>query len=242
MKHRKDGKRPVNDALACYEFTHEMRPGDYVFAKQGQGQLYGMRIIQSGYTYARGRPEYRNVRKVKWLKYGKWAIPDGAHVPQKTLTNVSNYKEFLDFALALIAEPEVEGGTPPPDRKRTTSTDALNICSSRRRNCRRKLDSLARKKNVILQGPPGVGRRLSCAAVAYALIGFEEPAKVEMVQFHQSYAYEDFIQGWRPNENSGFERRNGVFYNFCKKAQRRALRRTCSSSTRSIGGTQQDFR
>ena len=220
MKHRNDGKRPTNDALACYEFTYGMKPGDYVLAKQGQGQLYGCGIIQSDYMYVAERPEYRNVRKVKWLKHGKWAIPDGAHVPQKTLTDVSDCREFLDFALALIAEPEVEGDTPLLDRGEPYNIDrALVDLFFAKEELQEMLDCLARKKNVILQGPPGVGKTFVARRLAYALIGFEEPTKVEQVQFHQSYAYEDFIQGWRPNEKGGFERRDGVFYSFCKKAR-----------------------
>jgi 5-methylcytosine-specific restriction endonuclease McrBC GTP-binding regulatory subunit McrB len=40
-----------------------------------------------------------------------------------------------------------------------------------------------------------------------------------LVQFHQSYAYEDFVQGWRPKRDGGFELRNGVFYDFCRSAK-----------------------
>ena len=42
--------------------------------------------------------------------------------------------------------------------------------------------------------------------------------KIEIVQFHQSYSYEDFIQGYRPNEDS-FKLTEGVFYSFCEKAK-----------------------
>ena len=50
------------------------------------------------------------------------------------------------------------------------------------------------------------------------MIGYKDPEKVCMVQFHQSYAYEDFIQGYRPSEEGGFERRDGVFLSFCREA------------------------
>ncbi len=61
--------------------------------------------------------------------------------------------------------------------------------------------------------------------LAYALMGFKDPSRVEMVQFHQSYAYEDFVQGWRPKEEGGFALKGGVFYEFCGRAAADAPRR-----------------
>lgn len=57
------------------------------------------------------------------------------------------------------------------------------------------LDLWERKKNVILQGPPGVGKTFVCRRLAYALIHEKAPDRVEAVQFHQTYAYEDFVRG-----------------------------------------------
>jgi 5-methylcytosine-specific restriction protein B len=77
---------------------------------------------------------------------------------------------------------------------------------------------LDRKKNIILQGAPGVGKSFMARRLAYSVIGMKDASKVEMIQFHQSYSYEDFIEGFRPVESGKFEVKRGVFYNFCKKA------------------------
>ena len=83
-----------------------------------------------------------------------------------------------------------------------------------------KLRSLVlRKKNIILQGAPGVGKTFSAKRLAYSIIGEKNENRICMVQFHQNYSYEDFIRGYRPNDSGGFELQNGVFYNFCEIAR-----------------------
>lgn len=78
---------------------------------------------------------------------------------------------------------------------------------------------LKRKRNIILQGPPGVGKTFLATRLAYGLMGFKDNAHIQRLQFHQSYSYEDFVQGLRPAPNGGFELRNGVFYECCQKAR-----------------------
>lgn len=80
------------------------------------------------------------------------------------------------------------------------------------------VNRLRYKKNIILQGPPGTGKTFMAKRIAYLLLEEKDSNKVETVQFHQSYAYEDFIQGYKPTDNGSFKLLNGVFYRFCKKA------------------------
>lgn len=86
-----------------------------------------------------------------------------------------------------------------------------------------KLDELMQllrvKKNVILQGAPGVGKTFSAKRLAYCMMHEKDDSRIEMVQFHQNYSYEDFIMGYRPTADGGFELRTGSFYSFCKKAE-----------------------
>jgi 5-methylcytosine-specific restriction enzyme B len=73
------------------------------------------------------------------------------------------------------------------------------------------------KKNIILQGPPGVGKTFVSKRLAYSIMGVRDEGRVELVQFHQNYAYEDFVMGFRPDE-TGFSLQTGIFYDFCQKA------------------------
>ena len=101
-----------------------------------------------------------------------------------------------------------------------TTKDALKSVFVSESQFQLMLDSLREKKNIIIQGPPGVGKTFVARRLAYALIGEEDSSRVEWIQFHQSYSYEDFIQGFRPTANGHFELKNGVFYQFCRRAQR----------------------
>lgn len=84
------------------------------------------------------------------------------------------------------------------------------------------LERLQSKKAMILQGPPGVGKTFMVRKLAYALMKEIDNDRLEMVQFHQSYSYDDFVRGYRPvpGKAGSFVLQNGVFFEFCQKAIR----------------------
>lgn len=100
-----------------------------------------------------------------------------------------------------------------------TKEDALKALFIEEPELNAIISNLEYKKNIILQGPPGTGKTFMATRIAYTVMEERDKSKIEMIQFHQSYSYEDFIQGFRPKEDRSFKLENGVFYRFCKKAQ-----------------------
>ncbi len=86
-------------------------------------------------------------------------------------------------------------------------------------NLEQLMELLKRKKNVILQGAPGVGKTFTAERLAYVMMGLKDTNRVASVQFHQNYSYEDFIMGYKP-DGADFKLQTGVFYDFCEKARK----------------------
>ena len=75
--------------------------------------------------------------------------------------------------------------------------------------------NLLEKRNIILEGAPGVGKSFMAKRLAYSLLGERDDSKIKMVQFHQSYSYEDFVEGIRPQSNGTYKVQSGIFKTFC---------------------------
>lgn len=206
-----------NAVHATWQFAKAINIGDIIFVKKGRTKVIGCGVVKSEYMYDDSREDYKHVIKVEWTHKGLWEHPGNAAV--KTLTDITDYTEYLEKLTTLL---DLEESTEPDDELVKYETyaeeDFLSdvFMDSDQYNVLRHL--LKSRKNIILQGPPGVGKTYAAKRLAYSLMEEKDTSRVMMIQFHQSYSYEDFIIGFRPSE-SGFELARGPFYTFCKEAE-----------------------
>ncbi|MBR4381186.1 MAG: EVE domain-containing protein [Bacteroidaceae bacterium] len=351
----KDGSA-VNDSLAVWQFSREMKPGDIVFAKKGMYKIIGRGIVESDYMFDNDRSHYKNIRRVRWTNIGEWEA-SGKNV-MKTLTNITSYADYVDKLNSLfdaktaIVQEETKGNqywwlcakpkiwslasmkvgeeqdytlynergnkrkifqnfldakagdvvigyeatptkqivglleiskaadekslyfkmaeklptpidlssfkkiqelknmeymknpqgslfkvtpdefdvimdiirdeNPLPKEEVIETYDKSNFLDDvfvTYKEFDQLENLLLRKKNLILQGAPGVGKTYAAKRLAYAIMGEKNESRVMQVQFHQNYSYEDFVMGYKPNEDGGFDLKEGVFYRFCQKAR-----------------------
>ena len=207
-----------NAAHATWQFANEMKIGDIVFVKKGMHQIIGRGVVMSDYEYDDTRDdEYKNIRQVDWTHNGEWPHPGQAVM--KTLTDITSYTDYVEKLNSLFEDETEEDAedvekTYPP----YTKEDFLSEVFMPEEEYEKLSGILRIKKNIILQGAPGVGKTFAAKRIAFYMMGVKDVERVMMVQFHQSYSYEDFIMGFRPSTD-GFELKRGAFYNFCKKAE-----------------------
>lgn len=198
------------------DFVHKMRIGDGVFVKRGTKELVGYGEVSSAYFYDPERPEYRHLRRANWKITGEWTIPDDwTSLPAKTLTELHDSNRVQRY-LALLEDSNkiINPEYPLAQFAADTHFDIEII--------QRWVRAIERKKQAIFYGPPGTGKTFVAEKMARHLIGGSDGFS-EIVQFHPSYAYEDFIQGLRPRAVSGggleYAMVPGRFREFCRRAQ-----------------------
>ena len=206
-----------NQALMAWNFANTLSVNDVIFAKRSN-TLVGKGIVTGDYIFDDLRKEHKSIRSVKWLQIGEWEHPGNAVA--KRLTDITPYTDYIEKLTAIFAPDELDDVDTLPEINYPaySSTNFLSDVYMTRHDYDTLVDVLKMKKNIILQGAPGVGKTFTAKRLAYSIIGSKNPERVQMIQFHQSYSYEDFIEGYRPTEN-GFTIKKGSFYKFCKLAE-----------------------
>lgn len=206
-----------NQALMAWNFANKLAINDVIFAKRSN-TLVGKGIVTGDYIFDDSRQEYKNIRTVKWLQIGEWEHP-GKSVA-KRLTDITPYTDYIEKLITIFTPDELDDVDTQPevDYPEYSSADFLSDVYMSEQDYETLVNVLKMKKNIILQGAPGVGKTFTAKRLAYSIIGSKNPDRVQMIQFHQSYSYEDFIEGYRPTEN-GFTIKKGSFYKFCKLAE-----------------------
>ena len=206
-----------NQALMAWNFANKLAINDVIFAKRSN-TLVGKGIVTGDYIFDDSRQEYKNIRTVKWLQIGEWEHP-GKSVA-KRLTDITPYTDYIEKLITIFTPDELDDVDTQPevDYPEYSSADFLSDVYMSEQDYETLVNVLKMKKNIILQGAPGVGKTFTAKRLTYSIIGAKNPDRVQMIQFHQSYSYEDFIEGYRPTEN-GFTIKKGSFYKFCKLAE-----------------------
>lgn len=209
-----------------YRYFHEVKPGDLVI---GYATNPAMKIV-SICEITRGIFQGESGEEIEFKKVEHLDRPvlleELRKVPALSESEPFTQAQGSLFRLtpaeyesirALIDETQDDDSGPVRQYSKQSALAGLFLAESEFDEL---LDSFREKKNLVLQGAPGVGKTFIAKRLAFALMAEEDPNRVQMVQFHQSYSYEDFVQGFRPTNKATFELKNGIFHQFCRAAQR----------------------
>ena len=212
-------------------FKHfsEAKPGDAVIAYESTPVL---QIVAIGYVVSETDGEVLYIRKKEELLS---PIPYSEILTNPILKNsepvmnrcqgslfrltYDEYEEVMRLIRKENPEPIEEEDEQVEQYAPYTDKDFLNEVYVDEHQLQTMKSLLLRKKNLILQGAPGVGKTYAAKRLAYAIMGEKDVSRVDIIQFHQNYSYEDFVMGYKPNVEGGFSLNNGIFYEFCQKAR-----------------------
>ena len=212
-----------NDTTACWEFVNEMKKGDIVIAKQGSTKYIGWGVVESDYSFAENRPYYRHIRRVNWVSKQVHTDKD---IVTKTLTDITPYSNYVD---RLTRELNIN----------------INLQSMANSN-----QMSVNDLNQILFGPPGTGKTYHTVNKALQIVDPEyyekheydrkaltkryrellitdwaesKMKRIAFTTFHQSFTYEDFVEGIKPDVNNegelSYKIEDGIFKRICRKAK-----------------------
>jgi len=206
-----------------HAFLTKMQINDLV-ATTSQGRLY-LGEITGEPTYQRSSDERSNLRRtVSWT--GPSEGLDYAALPSEITARLKAQRDVVDLTLQvellrpyLVSVPSPEPVLPPAEVVLPAATDELAeqllVDRAWLQEC---IDLLNDRPQLIFYGPPGTGKTYLAQEIAQHVAG----DAYKLVQFHPSYSYEDFFEGYRPvsrnDGNVGFELRGGPLRNLVDQA------------------------
>lgn len=207
----------TNSALAVWEFANTMKPGDVIFVKKGNKKIIGRGVVTGDYEFDPDREgSYKHIRKVNWINDEEHEYAWFSNA-QKTLTDITRNPDYWSRLNALF-----DGKSEEIQSVEYTSYDKnkfLEQVFMDEQEYEKLKNLLTHRKNIILTGSPGVGKTFMAKKLAYSIISEQNVERILPIQFHQSYSYEDFIEGFRPTTDGKLEVKPGVFKVFCDSIQ-----------------------
>jgi 5-methylcytosine-specific restriction protein B len=217
--------RSQQEALTTdyHQFLTVMQPDDVVVTIDHDQIIVG--IITDGPEYVEV-PGSRLRRPVTWSStvVERSALPDPVPSLLEQQGHVVDLMAAYGVLASYVSEPDGANGSEvdePPNRPLVETVPRLAAVTEElaqslfmdRTDLQEIVDLLQARQQVVLYGPPGTGKTYIAQKLAKHLVGSEDPSRVRLVQFHPSYSYEDFFEGYRPSlSESGqptFELKNG---------------------------------
>ena len=226
--HYTDQSVRTRKAGEILNFVKDFKKGDPVIAVGGG--VIGIGRISGDYYFESTPPvDAYHRRKVEWLSFHNWQLSEleGIHTTvcaiKKEVNMLAVEQVIVRHPIDKTIQPQIETRRDPVAVNPAYTIDYMinEGVFLEKPEIEKIIHRLQTKKNLILQGAPGVGKTFVAKKLAYAFIGEKDDYRITAVQFHPSYSYEDFVRGYRPTDEAGkFELIDGAFWEFCDKARK----------------------
>lgn len=196
-----------------------LKPGDRFVTNKGRRLLLALGEVKSGYKFRPERKEYQHTVDVDYYNVSESGIPilnEFQGKFGKTIVPLTKSEFETLEKLFPTVEPQLQPIYTLENFIHDTGISKEHIEQWQR--------ILLRKKHIIFQGPPGTGKTYVAQRLAKLLVS-DNAGLVETVQFHPAYAYEDFVQGIRPEVTDGklsYTLMPGRFKEFCDRSMKEA--------------------